>query len=88
VRDGAFTDVGDDFHVGVGMRRKPRAGGDGVVVPDPQGAPAHARCIVVASKRKMVLCVEPAVVGATEFSKGTAFDHGVSPAFRVALREL
>ena len=42
VRDRAFADVGDDLHVRVRVRREAGLGGDGVVVPDPQRAPAHA----------------------------------------------
>jgi len=77
VGDGAFTDIGDDFHVGVGMGRETRAGGDGVVVPHPQRAPAHAGRIVVAGEGKVVLGIEPAVVGTAKGLEGTAFDHGV-----------
>src|SRR5262249_9611028 len=42
VRDSALAHIGDDLHVGVGMGRKARIGGDLVIVPYPQRAPAHA----------------------------------------------
>ena len=79
VGDGAFADIGDDLHVGVGVRRKAGPGGDGVVVPHPDRAPTHPGGIVVAGEGEVVLGVEPAVVGAAEAGEGPAFDHVMSP---------
>ena len=39
---GALAHIGDDLHVGVGVRRKARMRRDLVVVPHPERAPAHA----------------------------------------------
>ena len=43
VGDRALADIGDDLHVAVRVRVEAGAGGDLVVVPDAQPAPAHAR---------------------------------------------
>jgi hypothetical protein len=40
-----------------------------------RSAPAHARGIRVVGEGKMMLGLEPAVVGAAEFVEGSAFDH-------------
>ncbi|MNT19068.1 hypothetical protein D3C72_1543050 [compost metagenome] len=75
VGDGPLADVGDDFHVLVRVRREAGLGGDLVVVPDAQLAPAHPLAVVVAGEGEMVTGIEPAVVGATQFGEGTYFDH-------------
>src|SRR5437879_10596119 len=79
VRDRAFADIGDDFHVGMGMGGKAAIRLDLVVVPHPQRAVAHIFGIVVAAEREMVLGLQPAVVGAAEFCKWSEFDHGIFP---------
>ncbi|MNE82382.1 hypothetical protein D3C80_1791020 [compost metagenome] len=73
--DRALADVGDDFHLFMRMRREAGAGGDLVVIPDSQWAPAHALGVVVLGEREVVLGVQPAVVGAAELLEGSAFDH-------------
>src|SRR5690606_16807786 len=47
MRDRALTDISDDLHVAMRMRRETRLRRDGVVVPDPQLAPIGARRIVI-----------------------------------------
>ena len=42
MRDRALPHIGDDLHVGVGMRREAGVGRDLVVVPYPQGSVPHA----------------------------------------------
>ena len=79
VRDRAGADIGDDFHVGMRVGRKAGLGRDGVIVPDAQRAPVDAGRIMVAREGKMVVCIEPAVVGGAEGVEGPEFDHGVSP---------
>jgi len=66
MRDRAFADVGDDLHVGMRMRRKPGIGRDLVVIPDAQGAVAHIARVIMAAEREVMLCFQPAVVGAAE----------------------
>ena len=66
MRDRAFADIGDDFHVGVGMGGKAGVRRDLVVVPHPQGAVAHIVGVVVAAEREVMLCLQPAVIGAAE----------------------
>jgi hypothetical protein len=36
---------------------------------------AHIFRVVVAAEREVMLCLEPAVVGAAEFCKWSEFDH-------------
>src|SRR5262249_52340923 len=66
VRHRALADVGDDLHVRVRVGRKAGIGGDLVIVPYPQRAPAHARGVGVLAEGKMVLGLQPAVVRACE----------------------
>src|SRR5262249_38404792 len=76
--DGAVGHIGDDLHVGVGMRGKAGLRRDLVVVPHPQRAPAHALGIVVPSEGEMVLGLEPAMVRAAELFEWSYFDHDVT----------
>src|SRR5690606_40735141 len=66
VGDSPFAHVGDDFHVVVGMRRKTAVRRDGVIVPDPQATPVHTLRIVVFGEGKVVLGIQPAVIGGAE----------------------
>src|SRR5262245_7287465 len=75
VRDRTLAHIGDDLHVGMGMRWKARVGRDLVVVPNAQGAPAHARRIMVIAERKVVLGLQPAMVRTGELIEGSTFDH-------------
>src|SRR5208337_5512674 len=59
----AFQDVGDDLHIAVRMRGKPRAACDAVVVHDAQGAEMNVRGVVIIGERKGKARIEPAVVG-------------------------
>ncbi|MNH35094.1 hypothetical protein D3C79_957470 [compost metagenome] len=77
--DGAFTHIGDDFHVAVWMRWEPAAGGDQVVVPYPQVAPVHTRRVMVFGKREMVVGVEPAVVGVAKAFERSQLQHDRAP---------
>src|SRR5690606_26181766 len=52
--DRAFADIGDDFHVGMGVRRETGTGGDFIIVPDADRPPAHTFGVMVVSKGKMV----------------------------------
>ncbi len=69
-----FADEGDDFHVGMGMRRETRIRCDLVVVPDAQVAVAHVGGIVVVAEGEVVLRLEPAVIRAAEFVEGPKFE--------------
>jgi hypothetical protein len=69
VRDRAFADIGDDFHVGVRMGGKAGIRRDLVIVPHPQGAVAHIIGIVMAAEREVMFCFQPAVIGAAELCK-------------------
>ena len=45
------------------------------VVPHPDSAPIHPFGILVIGERKVVLGVEPAMIGPAQARKGSAFDH-------------
>lgn len=52
VGDRAFADIGNDLHVAVRVRREAAAGGDLVIVPDPQAAPVLALRVIVVGEGK------------------------------------
>src|SRR3546814_7987268 len=52
--DRAFTNIGDDFHVAVRMRRKAGVRGDDIVVPDAKASPVHPVRILVVRKGEMM----------------------------------
>jgi hypothetical protein len=86
VRHRPFADIGDDFHVGVRVRREAGVGRDLIVVPDPQRTPAHSRGIVIVPEGKVVPGLEPAVICSCERIEWSAFDHLHSPEWPVAIR--
>src|SRR3954462_15105152 len=73
--DRARADIGDDLHVAVRVGREARFGGDAVVVPDPDRAPAHPRRIVIIGEGEMVAGVQPAMVGVAERVEFADVDH-------------
>src|SRR5262249_49653006 len=50
MRDRALADIGDDLHVGMGMRGKARVGGDLVVVPHSQAPVTKTLRVVIAGE--------------------------------------
>src|SRR3546814_11038330 len=66
MRNGALTDISDDFHVLVGMPRETAAGGNLVIIPNPDCAPTHARRITIIRKRKMLPCLQPTMIRSEE----------------------
>lgn len=76
VLEGAFDDVGEDFHVAMGMGGEAAAGGDVVLVDDAEAAEAHVRGVVVVGKGEGVAGLEPAVVGVAALG-GAADDEGI-----------
>src|ERR1700730_16584416 len=79
VRDRAFADIGDDLHVGMGMRRKAAVRRDLVVVPDAKRAMIDVFRIVIVGEGEVMLRLEPAVVGAAERVEWFQCDHGDVP---------
>ncbi|MNJ74708.1 hypothetical protein D3C77_716860 [compost metagenome] len=75
VADGAFTHISDDFHVAVRVRREAAACRNQVVVPDPQVAPVHPLRVVVLGKGKMMVGVEPAMVGMAKALERAQLQH-------------
>ena len=51
-----FDQIGDDFHLAMGMERESAAGGDGVVIKDPQGAKGDIGWVVVMVKGEVPIC--------------------------------
>ena len=73
----ALDDVGEDFHVGMGVLGEAAAGSDGVVVDDAEVAEAHVVGIEVVGKGKGEAGLEPAVVGLAAISGGAFGDGGL-----------
>jgi len=65
--DGSGEDVGEDFHVAVGVLAEAALGGDGVLVDDAEGAEAHVGGGIVVGEAEGEVGVEPAVVGVAAF---------------------
>ena len=68
-------DIGNDFHVCVRMGGKAAVGLNRVVVPNSQAAPPHALSIMIVGERKMVLGIQPAMIGTTEILERSKFNH-------------
>jgi hypothetical protein len=73
MRDRAFADIGDDFHIVMRMRRKSRSCGNFVVIPNPDIAPIHPSGIIITGKAKMMIGVEPAMIGFPQGRKTALF---------------
>ena len=71
---GTVTDIRDDFHVDVAVRRETAVRRNFVIVPDAQRAPARTRV----HRQKMVLGLEPIALITGKRLKGPTFDHRVS----------
>jgi hypothetical protein len=59
VLEGTIEDVGEDLHVAVRVGGEAAAGGDAVLVDDPELAKAHMVGIVVVPERERVARVQP-----------------------------
>jgi hypothetical protein len=59
----------------MGMRRKPAAGVHKVFIDHAQIAEAHERCVVVISKRKGVIGIQPAKIEVTSVFCLAYYDH-------------
>src|SRR3546814_13991078 len=77
--DRAFTNIGDDFHVAVRMRRKAGVRGDDIVVPDAKASPVHPVRILVVRKGELMLGIQPAMIFPAKAFKWDPFDHLSSP---------
>ena len=62
VLERAVDDVGNDFHVAMGMGWEPFAGTHAVIVDHAQRSDPHLGRVVVVPKRKAMPAVEPAVL--------------------------
>src|SRR3546814_4334392 len=71
----ALPILSDEFHVLVGMPRETAAGGNLVIIPNPDCAPTHARRITIIRKRKMVPCLQPTMICMTKGGEFPFLDH-------------
>ena len=71
----AAAHISDDFHVAVAMWRKARLCGDDIVVPHADAPPSHPRRVIIVRKRKMMVGVQPAMIGRAERSKRSNVGH-------------
>src|SRR5207302_5391608 len=60
--EGAFQNIGDDFHVAMRMPGKALTGGDAIFVDDPQAAPMHVLRIVILIERESMISIQPPVI--------------------------
>jgi hypothetical protein len=78
MRDGTRSDIGDDLHVLMRVGGEAGMRGDDVIVPHPHPAPAHPGGILIVCERKMVMGIEPAVIGVAKLRKRSDLDHILS----------
>ena len=62
VSDGTLADIGDDFHIPVGMHGEASSGLNAVIIPNYEWWISGFIRIVVFSKIEMVMGIQPAVV--------------------------
>jgi hypothetical protein len=79
VRYRALADIGDDFHVGMGVTAKAGAGRDLVVVPDYEGAERTIRLITVGRHDEVMARLQPAAITVIEALFGSKLQHNRSP---------
>ncbi len=65
VLNGTRQDIGQNFHIFMGMRTKPLTAVDNIFVNHPQCREAHKVGVVVIGKRKGVVAVQPAMISMT-----------------------
>lgn len=75
----AGDDVGDDFHVAVGVHGEATCGRDDIFVDDAERTEAHVLWIAVVGEAEGVVGVEPAVIEVASVFAASDFDHGVAP---------
>src|SRR6266516_4113600 len=71
----ALQDVGDDFHVAVGMGGEAVTGLHSVLVDDAQAAKPHMRRVVVTIERERVISVEPTKIKVAALFRFASSDH-------------
>jgi hypothetical protein len=73
--DRASADKGDNFHVVMRVGRKAALRRDGIIIPDPDRAPAHPGRFVIRRETEMVASIKPAVVRVAKTGKRPNFNH-------------
>src|SRR5205814_1719684 len=72
----AAEDIGNDFHVAMGMRAETLARHHEIIVDDAQGAEADPLRVVIIRETESVIGVQPAVFGVPSFVCFSYFHHG------------
>jgi hypothetical protein len=75
VRDGALADIGNDFHVRVGVAAEAGPGCDLVVVPDDKGTECAIRRIAAGRNDEVVARLQPAAIAVIERFFGSKLQH-------------
>ena len=57
-----FPDIGDDFHILMGMHWEACSGLDLVIIPYKQWRVSHFLGIIITSEIEMIMSIEPAVI--------------------------
>lgn len=76
VLQSTFQHVTKNFHITMRMRAETLAGRDAIIVDDAQRTEAHVRRIVIISKGKGVMRIQPAVVGTAAFVRPSDIQFG------------
>jgi len=74
----ALADIGDDFHVGMGVAAKASAGRDLVVVPDHEGAEGTIRLVAAGRNDEVMARLQPAEIPVIERFPGSNLQHDLS----------
>ncbi len=75
--EGAAEDIGDDFHIAVGVHAEAFSGHDEVIINDAERAEAHPIGVVIIGEAERMVGIEPAVLGVAAFMGFTDDDHGL-----------
>src|SRR5215469_11166939 len=63
VLERSVENIGDDFHVIVGVAREPAARNEAILVDDPQAPEAQMRGVLITREREGVAAVQPSSPG-------------------------
>ena len=79
VFQGAFDDVGDDFHLAMRMQRKTACRGDDVIIENAQRAKIQVLGIVIMVKREVPICLKPICFKMIAITRSNRLDQGGPP---------
>src|ERR1700722_7564206 len=67
MRQRTLGDVGEDFHIAMGVHAEALAGSHAVFIDHTQAAETHELGVVIAGERKRMITIEPAMIGVASF---------------------